>query len=207
MPATPILTAPMANLTPELLLLAYRNGIFPMAEPENEDAVYWYAPDPRAILPLDGFRQSRSLTRVLKSGRFEVRIDTAFEQVMRECSRPRPTQPTTWISEEFIRVYTQLHQLGFAHSVECWQEDRLAGGLYGVSIGGAFMGESMFHRVTDASKVALCHLVQRMRDRRMTLLDVQFVTPHLRRFGVIQIPREEYESRLGEALRKKVSFL
>lgn len=196
----------MPNLTPELLLLAYRNGIFPMAECDEEERVYWYAPDPRAILPLDGFHLPKSLARTLRKGTFEVTYDKAFERVMRACAEPRDDSPGTWISEEFIRIYTQLHRIGFAHSVECWSEGELAGGLYGVSVGAAFMGESMFHRVTDASKVALAKLVERLNDRGYELLDVQFKTTHLARFGVIDIPRDDYESRLAKALERRCHF-
>lgn len=162
--------------------------------------IYWYDPDPRAILPLDGFRVSRSLQRVIKSGRFEIRVDTAFSEVMRACAAPIPGRETTWISEEFVRVYTQLYQSRLAHSVETWLDGKLVGGLYGVSLGGFFAGESMFHRETNASKVALVHLVERMQQNGYSLLDVQFMTPHLRRFGAIEVPRKFYKKLLAQAL-------
>jgi len=194
-------------LTPELLLTAYRGGIFPMAEPDQNNRVYWFSPDPRAILPLDAFHCPKNLLRVVRGNRFMVTVDRAFPEVMRACSEPRPDAAKSWISEEFIQVFTELHRLGFAHSMECWLEGALVGGLYGVSVGGAFMGESMFHRATDASKVALYHLVERLRHRGFVLLDVQFTTPHLLRFGVIEIPREEYETRLAAAIQLPVTFV
>jgi leucyl/phenylalanyl-tRNA--protein transferase len=193
-------------LTPELLLTAYRSGIFPMAEPEHNNRIYWFAPDPRAILPLDGFHCPKTLLRVVRAQRFTVTCDRAFTEVMRACAEPRPEADRSWISEEIITAYTQLHRLGFAHSVECWLDGALVGGLYGVSIGAAFMGESMFHRATDASKVALYHLVERLNERGFQVLDVQFTTPHLLRFGVIEISRDEYEARLAQAVDQPVTF-
>jgi len=184
------------TLTPEGVELAYRHGIFPMAD-ERSDDVLWFRPDPRAIIPLDGLHVSRSLARTIRRALFEIRIDTDFEGVMRGCAdRPEGS----WISERFIEVYGVLHRAGKAHSVEVWSEGRLAGGAYGVALGGAFMAESMFHRVTDASKVALAALVERLRERRFTLLDVQYVTPHLERLGAVEITRREYEWRLESAL-------
>jgi leucyl/phenylalanyl-tRNA---protein transferase len=183
-------------LTPEGVELAYRHGIFPMAD-EQSDEVLWFRPDPRAIIPLDGLHVSRSLARTIRRAIFEIRIDTDFEGVMRGCAdRPEGS----WISERFIEVYSTLHQAGKAHSVEAWSEGRLAGGTYGVALGGAFMAESMFHRVTDASKVALAALVARLRERSFTLLDVQYVTPHLESLGAVEITRREYERRLESAL-------
>ncbi|NNE35390.1 MAG: leucyl/phenylalanyl-tRNA--protein transferase [Rhodothermales bacterium] len=189
------------DLTPDVLLDAYRGGIFPMAD-SRDGPIYWYAPDPRAVLPLHAFCVSRNLERLVKRRPFEVRVDTAFEAVMRACAG----RQDTWISEDIIESYVGLHEIGFAHSVECWKGDQLVGGLYGVSIGGAFFGESMFHRVTDASKVALVHLVQALRDAGFVLLDTQFLTPHLARFGVIEIPREAYEKELAQAIGLPVSF-
>ena len=185
------------ELTPELLLYAYQSGAFPMADPAEGNAVYWYAPDPRAILPLDHFHVPKTLARVVRRASFEVVTDRAFEQVMYACAR----RSTTWISPEIIRVYSALHESGFAHSVECWLDGELVGGLYGVALGGAFFGESMFHRVTDASKVALVHLVRQLRRGGFVLLDTQFKTTHLARFGVVEIPRRVYEARLRRALR------
>ncbi len=177
-----------------------------MAESNESGKISWYAPDPRAILPLESFHCPKSLLRVVRQGSFTVRFDSAFTEVMRACSVPRVESPGTWISDELIERYTELHRMGYAHSVECWQDGTLAGGLYGVSIGGAFMGESMFHRVRDASKVALYHLVERLRAGNFTLLDVQFRTSHLSRFGVVEISRDEYEARLAEALEVDASF-
>ncbi|MCB8942710.1 MAG: leucyl/phenylalanyl-tRNA--protein transferase [Ardenticatenaceae bacterium] len=185
-------------ITPQLLLSGYCQGIFPMAD---EDEIFWYDPDPRAIIPLDSFHIPRSLQRVINSGRFEVRVDTAFSDVMRACAAPGDGRETTWISEEFVQVYTQLHQSRLAHSVETWLDGELVGGLYGVSLGGFFAGESMFHRERDASKVALVHLVERMKHGGYTLLDVQFMTPHLRRFGAIEVPRKYYKKLLAQALQ------
>ena len=183
-------------LTPEGVELAYRHGIFPMAD-EESDEVLWFRPDPRAVIPLDGLHVSRSLARTMRRAIFEIRIDTDFEGVMRGCADRREG---SWISDRFIEVYSALHQAGKAHSVEAWSEGRLAGGTYGVALGGAFMAESMFHRVTDASKVALAALVARLRERRFTLLDVQYVTPHLESLGAVEITRREYERRLENAL-------
>jgi leucyl/phenylalanyl-tRNA---protein transferase len=170
---------------------------------EGSREILWFRPDPRAIIPLDGFHVSRSLKRRLRLGGFEIRIDTDFEGVMRACGdRPEGT----WISEEFIEVYAALHRAGKAHSVEAWREGRLAGGCYGVALGGAFMAESMFHRETDASKVALAGLVSRLRERGFALLDVQYVTPHLASLGAVEISRREYERRLAQALKLDCRF-
>ena len=189
------------ELTPELLLHAYAAGIFPMADPETGE-IHWYAPDPRAILPLEGFKVSRSLRRTVRSGVFEIRTDASFESVVRACAE----RQDTWISEAIVSSYTSLNRLGFAHSVEAWCDGELAGGLYGVSIGGAFFGESMFHRKTNASKVALVYLVEHLRSRGFQLLDTQFATAHLERFGVEEISREEYESILQRAIRLPVTW-
>ncbi len=170
-----------------------------MAHEDGE--IYWYDPDPRAIMPLDNFHVSRSLRRVVKNGRFQIRTDTAFTEVMRACALPDDGRETTWISEDLIALYTQLHETGLAHSVEVWQDDELVGGLYGVALGGLFAGESMFYRVRDASKVALVHLVERLRKGGYILLDTQFITPHLRRFGAIEISRDAYRQHLVQALQ------
>jgi len=189
------------SLDPENLLTAYACGIFPMADESGE--VCWFAPDPRAIIELEAFKTTRSLRSVVRRGVFEVRIDTAFAEVMRACAdRPEGT----WISGDILDAYEVLHRLGFAHSVEAWQDDRLVGGLYGVALGGAFFGESMFHRATDASKVALVALVEQMRRRGYALLDIQFLTEHLRQFGAIEIPRARYEQRLAAALQRPCRF-
>jgi leucyl/phenylalanyl-tRNA--protein transferase len=191
------------TLAPEGVLLAYSHGIFPMAD-ERSGEVLWFRPDPRAIIPLDGFHISRSLARTLRRGRFEIRVDTDFEGVIRGCAdRPEGT----WISERFVEVYTALHKAGQAHSVEAWLKGRLVGGTYGLALGGAFMAESMFHRETNASKVALGALVLRLRERGFILLDVQYVTPHLESLGAVEITRRAYERRLAEALRLDCRFV
>ena len=184
------------TLTPEGIELAYRHGIFPMAD-EQSGEVLWFRPDPRAIIELDGLHVSRSLARTMRRARFEIRVDSDFEGVMRGCAdRPEGS----WIDERFVEVYGALHRAGKAHSVEAWREGRLIGGTYGVALGGAFMAESMFHRETDASKVALAALVRRLRERDFALLDVQYVTPHLESLGATEIPRREYERHLERAL-------
>ncbi|HWV36854.1 MAG TPA: leucyl/phenylalanyl-tRNA--protein transferase [Vulgatibacter sp.] len=188
-------------LEPELIVAAYCQGIFPMAD-ETTGEIGWYSPDPRAIFPLESFHVPRSLRRTIRRGVFELRVDTAFEEVMRACA----DREETWISEALIGGYTALHRRGFAHSVEAWCDGELAGGLYGVSLGGAFMGESMFTRITDASKVCLVHLVERLRAKGFVLLDSQLPTEHLSRFGQIVVPREEYLRRLAAALRLRRTF-
>jgi leucyl/phenylalanyl-tRNA--protein transferase len=191
------------TLTPEGIELAYRHGIFPMAD-ERSGEVLWFRPDPRAVIPLDGFHVSRSLARTLRRGRFEVRVDTAFETVMRGCAdRPEGS----WISERFVEVYGALHRAGKAHSVEAWRDRRLVGGVYGLALGGAFMAESMFHRETDASKVSLAALVGRLSERGFTVLDVQYMTPHLESLGAVEITRREYERRLERALALDRTFV
>ncbi len=186
-------------LAPALLIRAYRQGIFPMALEDGQ--IGWFSPDPRGVLPLDDrFHLPSRLARVIRSQAFEVDVDRDFEGVMRACAERR--DEGTWISDEILESYAALYQLGLAHSVECRQAGRLVGGLYGVHLGGAFFGESMFHRVTDASKVALVALVERLRRRGFALLDVQWLTPHLARFGGIEIPRTEYLAALKDALRR-----
>jgi leucyl/phenylalanyl-tRNA--protein transferase len=186
------------KLTSALLLNAYSQGIFPMAD--EDGAIYWYDPDPRAIIPLESFHVPRSLARTIKQGKFEIRVDSAFRAVMEACAEPSPGREVTWISAKIIEAYCELHTLGFAHSVETWIEGKLVGGLYGVALGGLFAGESMFSRVRDSSKVAMVYLVERLRRGGFVLLDTQFMTDHLRHFGTIEIPREEYQARLAHAL-------
>lgn len=186
-----------------LLVRAYREGIFPMALDDGE--IGWFSPDPRGVIPLEAFHVPARLARVVRSGHFEIRIDTAFEAVMRACGE-RPDDGT-WISEEIVESYLALFRLGLAHSVEVWRAGRLVGGLYGVALGGAFFGESMFHRETDASKVALVALVDRLNRRGYRLLDTQWVTPHLEQFGAVEIPRMEYLDRLATAVRKSCTFV
>lgn len=191
----------------ELLISAYASGWFPMAVKEGE--IRWFSPDPRGIIPLDAFHVSGRLARVVRRGLFRIRIDTAFEKVIRGCAEAERDRddPGTWISEEIIQSYVVLHRRGLAHSVEAWRADRLAGGLYGVALGGAFFGESMFHRETDASKVALVALVERLRSRGYVLLDTQWVTEHLEQFGAVEIRREDYLKRLEAALAVDATFI
>jgi leucyl/phenylalanyl-tRNA--protein transferase len=185
----------------DLLLEAYASGIFPMGMPDGE--LRWFSPDPRGILPLENFHTPHGLRRALKNPAWEIRIDTAFQEVMRSCA----TREETWITEVIAESYYRLFQSGHAHSVEVWRGGKLAGGLYGVSIGGAFFGESMFHRVTDASKIALWNLVQILKEGGFTLLDSQWTTPHLEQFGAVEIPRAAYLERLAAALPLKTTFL
>ncbi len=189
------------ELGAETLLAAYAAGIFPMAD--DHGRILWFAPDPRAIIELDALQISRSLRTVIKRGVFEVTINRAFTKVIKACAERKEG---TWISSDIREAYRRLHRLGFGHSVEAWKDGELAGGLYGVALGGAFFGESMFHHVSDASKVALVWLVERMRERGFVLLDVQFMTEHLCRFGAVEIPRVEYERRLGEAVQRSCSL-
>jgi len=190
-----------ADLSPGTLLAAYRGGLFPMRL-RARGPIGWWSPDPRGIIPLDGIHVSRSLRRACRD--FEVRVDTAFEQVMRGCADPR--RPHGWIDRSFLKAYTTLHELGWAHSVETWQTDAqgreiLAGGLYGVAIGGLFAAESKFHRVRDASKVAVVALGELMREGGGRLLDVQWTTDHLRSLGAVDVPRDEYLELLADAVR------
>lgn len=191
-----------ASLTPELVLQAYRTGAFPMADRDGE--LLWFSPDPRCILPLDRFHIPRSVRQIVRRRTFEIRINTAFEAVVHACAN-RPEG--TWISAQIIEVYRTLHRQGFAHSVESWHEGQLAGGLYGLAVNGAFFGESMFTRVSNASKVALVALVKRLRKRGFILLDTQWSTPHLTRFGAAEIRRREYLRRLRLALALPCRFI
>ncbi len=194
-------------VTPELVLRAYRAGLFPMAERRDADRLYWLDPDRRGIQPLEQFHLPKRLARTVLSGVFEVRCNTAFAEVLAGCAAPTEERPETWISPEIERLFGALHLMGHAHSVECWQEGRLAGGLYGVALGGAFIGASMFRRARDASKVALVHLVVRLRLGGFSLLDTQFVTDHLARFGAMEVPRLEYRRLLAEAVDLPAVFL
>jgi leucyl/phenylalanyl-tRNA--protein transferase len=193
-------------LTPEILLRAYRAGIFPMAESADDPELFWVDPRHRGILPLDGFHLSHRLRRVVRQNRFEIRVDSDFTGTMAGCAEATDKRPNTWISGEIVRLYTGLFERGAAHSVETWLGPEMVGGLYGVSIGGAFFGESMFSRVVDASKVALVHLVALLRVGGFGLLDVQFVTPHLTQFGAIEVPRARYHRLLADALLYRCVF-
>jgi leucyl/phenylalanyl-tRNA--protein transferase len=186
-------------IPPTFLLSAYRQGIFPMAMQDGD--IGWFSPDPRGVLPLSGFHVPRRLIRARR--RFDITIDAAFRRVIEACAARRDT----WINDEIIESYLELHRIGRAHSVEAWQEGVLAGGLYGVSIGGAFFGESMFHNVTDASKVALCALIDRLRDRGYALLDIQWTTPHLEQFGAVTLPRRRYLQLLAASVSLDRTFV
>jgi len=196
----------MAGLTPQLLLGAYASGIFPMAESRHDPDLYWIDPDMRGVIPLDRFHIPRRLRKTLRSNPFDIRCDTAFMETVRGCAEPQAGRPKTWINDEIQSLYQALFYMGFAHSLECWDGDELVGGLYGVSLGCAFFGESMFSRATDASKVALCHLSARLRKSGFTLLDSQFLTDHLRQFGTEEIDRAEYKVRLAAALKINANF-
>jgi leucyl/phenylalanyl-tRNA--protein transferase len=172
----------------------------------EDGAIAWFSPDPRGVIPLETFHVPSRLARVVRRGTFEIRIDHDFERVIRACA-DRGDDDGTWISEDIVEAYVELARLGLAHSVEAWQDEQLAGGLYGVHLGGAFFGESMFHRVTDASKVALVALVERLRARGFTLLDTQWITPHLEQFGAVEIPRAEYVRRLEDAIARPCRFV
>lgn len=190
------------DLKPGTLLLAYRNGIFPW----TTRPITWWSPDPRAIIPLGGLHVSRSLHKLLRKGKFSVTFDEAFRAVMEGCAEPRPGRKETWITPAFITGYTRLHDLGYAHSAEVWDGERLAGGLYGVAIGGFFAGESMFSAVENASKIVLVAMEEKLRQSGFALFDVQFVTPHLRSMGAVEIPRNDYLRRLREAVTMKTAL-
>jgi leucyl/phenylalanyl-tRNA--protein transferase len=185
------------------LLLAYRSGIFPW----TVKPITWWSPDPRAIFELDQFHVSRSLAKFMRRQPFEITLDQAFRRVMEGCAEESPGRGQTWVTPDFLEAYSRLHEQGHAHSVECWQAGALVGGIYGVSIGGFFAGESMFHRVGNASKVALCQLVHRLRERGFALFDIQMVTPATRQLGALEIPRSEYLQRLQRAVERPCAFL
>jgi leucyl/phenylalanyl-tRNA--protein transferase len=193
-------------LSVDLLVSAYASGWFPMAVGAGD--IRWFSPDPRGIIPLDTFHISRRLTRVVSRGVFRIEINRRFEDVIRACALAErdPEDAGTWIDPEILDSYCAMHAAGYAHSVEAWQDGRLAGGLYGVALGGAFFGESMFHHVTDASKVALVALVERLRNRGFTLLDTQWTTPHLEQFGAVEVPRGRYLKMLARALQQDCRF-
>lgn len=200
------LVAVGGDLGVDRLLLAYRNGIFPWPIFED-DLMTWFSPDPRAILELDDLHVSKSLKKVLRRGNFGITFDMAFEEVVEGCAAPFDGRESTWITPALGAAYVQLHRRGLAHSVEVWHDGALVGGLYGVSLGGLFAGESMFSRATDASKIALVFLVERLRDRGFVLLDIQQATPHMMRMGASQISRREYLRRLALALEKDCDFM
>lgn len=195
-----------SEITPDVLLRAYACGIFPMAESVDDPSLFWVEPDMRGIIPLGGFRVASRLARTVRSDVFTVTVDRDFKAVIDGCAAPQPGRDDTWINRRIRELYIGLHEIGHCHSVEVWQDGDLAGGLYGVSLGRAFFGESMFHRVRDASKVALVHLVARLLAGGYTLLDTQFVTDHLRSFGAIEVPRMRYRTLLDDALDGDAAF-
>jgi leucyl/phenylalanyl-tRNA---protein transferase len=190
-------------LTPEILLSAYAQGLFPMAERRDDPTLFWVSPEKRGVIPLDGFHVPKRLARTVRNNRYRVTSDQAFVEVMRACATSAPGREQTWINDEILRLYAGLHAGGHAHSVECWEGDELAGGLYGVSLGAAFFGESMFSANRDASKVALVTLVEMLRRGGFLLLDTQFLTSHLAQFGAYEIPREDYLARLHVAIARE----
>lgn len=194
------------RLTPEILVRAYAAGIFPMSESREDPSIFWVDPEMRGILPLDDFHVPKSLKKVVRRKTFEVSFDSDFAAVIKACAETPRDQQGTWINDQIIDAYTELHAMGLAHSVECRLGGKLVGGLYGVSLNSAFCGESMFSDVTDASKVALVHLVARLRMGGFKLLDTQFVTDHLKRFGAVEIPARHYQIRLQEALETEAEF-
>ncbi|WP_185985124.1 leucyl/phenylalanyl-tRNA--protein transferase [Aureimonas mangrovi] len=194
------------KITPDILLRAYACGVFPMAESAGDDEIHWVDPMRRGVLLPGGFHVPRRLARTVRQNRFEARFDTAFAQVLDECAAPAPGRQQTWINEPIRELYIDLHRMGHAHSVETWREGKLVGGLYGVKLGAAFFGESMFSRETDASKVALVHLWQRLMAGGFTLLDTQFLTEHLATFGAVEIDRDLYRSLLAAALEREARF-
>jgi leucyl/phenylalanyl-tRNA--protein transferase len=196
----------MGKIDPEELLLAYRLGIFPMAESRTSRDVLWIRPRERGILPLENFHVPRRLARTIRSGRYEVRVDTAFGEVIRGCAESGPGRGDTWINQAIIEVFEHLHDRGLAHSVEAWEGGELTGGVYGLSLGGAFFAESKFSRRTDASKVALVHLAARLKVGGYALLDAQFPNPHLAQFGAIAVSERRFEKLLTKALAKEADF-
>ncbi|WP_421695354.1 leucyl/phenylalanyl-tRNA--protein transferase [Aestuariivirga sp.] len=196
----------MSSITPQILLRAYAAGIFPMAESAEDNALYWVEPEERGIIPLDGLKVSHSLRKSVRRRLFEVKVDHDFAGVIAACAAKTPERRSTWINARIKSLYTQLHSLGCCHSIECWQEGQLVGGLYGVRIGAVFFGESMFSRATDASKVALVHLVARLNYGGFKLLDAQFVNPHLERLGATTLPRAQYHKVMEPLLERPADF-
>ena len=196
----------MSTVTAHVLLKAYAAGVFPMAESAEDNALYWVEPEERGIIPLDGLHISHSLRKHIRQQPYDIRIDTAFASVIDACAERGPGRSSTWINGRIRSLYGQLHKMGCCHSVECWHEGELVGGLYGVRLGAAFFGESMFSRMTDASKIALVHLVARLKAGGFVLLDTQFTTPHLLRLGARAVLRDDYRKRLDEAVEKDADF-
>jgi leucyl/phenylalanyl-tRNA---protein transferase len=191
------------SITPELLLRAYSIGMFPMSDSADDPELFWVEPEIRGIIPLDEFHVSASLSKAIRKRPFDIRFDTAFDQVVHKCAEAAPDRPSTWINQTIRELYGALHRLGHAHSVEAFEGDELVGGLYGVTLGSAYFGESMFSRRTNASKICLVHLVERLRERGFTLLDTQFTTEHLKTFGAVDIPKAEYGVLLDKAMESE----
>ncbi|HBF30699.1 leucyl/phenylalanyl-tRNA--protein transferase [Rhizobium sp.] len=189
-----------ASITPDILLRAYSIGLFPMAEAADDPEIFWVEPEVRGIIPLNDFHISKSLAKAIRQKPFDIRFDTAFEKVLDKCAEPAPDRPSTWINQTIRELYTALHQMGHAHSVEAFEGDELVGGLYGVSLGAAFFGESMFSRRSNASKISLVYLVERLKAQGFVLLDTQFTTDHLKTFGAVDMPKAEYEGLLHSAV-------
>ena len=198
--------APGLRIPPDLLLRAYATGVFPMAEGADDPEVFWVRPETRGILPLETFHMPKSLAKVVRQGRFEVRRDSDFQGVIDGCAEARPGRQSTWINKPIREAYAALFEQGHCHTVEAWRDGELVGGLYGVTLGAAFFGESMFSRQRDASKVCLAHLVEHLRARGFRLLDTQFTTEHLKRFGARDVPRAAYERMLENALQAEATF-
>ncbi len=195
-----------STLDPELLLRAYATGVFPMAESADDPEIFWVRPDMRGIIPLNTFHVPSSLAKTIRKGVFEIRFDTAFVEVMKGCAEEKTSRPSTWINDTILNAYTALYRRGHCHCVEAWYNGQLVGGLYGVSLGAAFFGESMFSRMTDASKVCLVYLVEHLKAKGFTLLDTQFTTDHLKRFGAIDVSRKKYEKLLSTAVANHAKF-
>ena len=198
--------APGHHIPTDLLLKAYASGVFPMAESASDPEVFWVRPESRGVIPLDAFHVPGSLRKTIRRGLFDLQIDSNFPGVIDACAEERDVRRSTWINAPIREAYIDLHRIGHAHSVEAWREGRMVGGLYGVTLGAAFFGESMFSKETDASKVCLVHLVERLRERDFLLLDTQFTTDHLKRFGAVDVPRRKYEKMLAEALKSNAAF-
>ena len=198
--------APGQRIPPDLLLRAYASGVFPMAENADDPEIFWVRPESRGIIPLDAFHAPKSLMKTARRGHFDIRFDTDFAGVIDGCAEARTGRMSTWINQPIREAYAELFARGNCHTVEAWREGRLVGGLYGVTLGRAFFGESMFSRETDASKTCLVHLVERLRERGFVLLDTQFTTEHLKRFGAVDVPRAKYETLLEEALAGEARF-
>ena len=194
------------NINEETILKAYSLGVFPMSESFNDPNIYWINPKKRGVIPINSFKISRNLKKEIKRNKYKVTINKSFYKVITNCAKKTKNRPTTWINKEIIKLYSNLHEIGHAHSVEAWFKDKLVGGLYGVSLGSAFFGESMFSTMSNASKICLIYLIANLKTKGFILLDTQFVNPHLKKLGAIEIPRKKYLKMLGNALKKNTNF-